>query len=33
MWHEKEPSLLKAMNAKNKSKLAALSQVMVTAAG
>jgi hypothetical protein len=31
-WHEKEPSLLKAMSAKHKSKFAAQSLVMVTAA-
>ena len=32
MWHEKEPSLLKAMSANHRSKFAALSPVMVTAA-
>jgi hypothetical protein len=33
MWHGKEPSLLKAMGAKHRSKFAALSPLMVTAAG
>jgi hypothetical protein len=32
VWHEKEPSLLKVMSAKHRSKFAALSLVMVTAA-
>jgi hypothetical protein len=32
-WHKNEPSLLKAMSAKNRSKFAALSPVMVTAFG
>jgi hypothetical protein len=33
VWHEKELSLLKAMSAKHRSKFAALSAVMVIAAG
>jgi hypothetical protein len=32
VWHEKEPSLQKAVSAKHKSEFAALSPVMVTAA-
>jgi hypothetical protein len=33
VWHVKEPSLLKAISVKLRSKFAALSPVMVTAAG
>jgi hypothetical protein len=33
MWHEKEPSLLKTMSAKHRSKFAVLSPVMVTGNG
>jgi hypothetical protein len=32
MWHQKEPSLRKAMSAKHRAEFTALSQVMVTAA-